>query len=205
MTTETAPYRVIREATDYELREYAPQLAAETIVGGDFDAAASVGFSRLAGYIFGKNKGQRTIAMTSPVTQRGVVIAMTTPVIQARADGRNGYLVRFTMPAALTRASLPEPLDGNISIVELPSRRVAAHGFSGMWSDRNFDTHRATLRAALVRDHLVAVGEPEVARYDPPWTLWFLRRNEILFDVAGAVGSVAEPRYAGAVSQTRGT
>ncbi|WP_261868727.1 heme-binding protein [Psychrobacter sp. JCM 18901] len=32
----------------------------------------------------------------------------------------------------------------------------------------------------MQNQNLTPIGEPELARYNPPWTLPFLRRNEVM-------------------------
>jgi hypothetical protein len=182
MAIEKPSYRVLERREAFELREYAPYLVAETVVGGSREEAGNAGFRVLAGYIFGKNRGEKKIAMTAPVTQaEPSKIAMTAPVAQAGQEGR--WTIQFMMPAAYTLETLPEPLDSSISFRVLPARRVAAHVYSGTWSTRRYEEHLATLRAALAAAGLTAVGEPIWARYDPPYMPWFLRTNEILLQL----------------------
>jgi hypothetical protein len=183
MAIEKPSYRVVERRGDFELREYAPYLVAETVVGGSREEAGNAGFRILAGYIFGKNRGEKKIAMTAPVTQaEPAKIAMTAPVTQAGQEGR--WIIQFMMPSAFTLETLPEPLDPAISFRVVPARRVAAHTYSGTWSASRYDEHLATLRAALASAGLTAVGEPTWARYDPPFMPWFLRTNEILVELA---------------------
>jgi len=183
MAIEKPSYRVVERREAFEIREYAPYLVAETVVGGSREEAGNAGFRILAGYIFGKNRGEKKIAMTAPVTQaEPAKIAMTAPVAQAGQEGR--WTIQFMMPSAYTVESLPEPLDPAISFRTMPARRVAAHTYSGTWSASRYEEHLATLRTALAEAGLTAVGEPIWARYDPPFKPWFLRTNEILVELA---------------------
>jgi len=183
MALEKPSYRVVERREAYEIREYAPYLVAETVVGGSREEAGNAGFRILAGYIFGKNRGEKKIAMTAPVTQaEPAKIAMTAPVVQAGDEGR--WVIQFMMPSAYTLETLPEPLDTAISFRVVPARRVAAHRYSGTWSVTRYEEHLARLRAALAADGLTAAGEPVWARYDPPFMPWFLRTNEILVELA---------------------
>jgi hypothetical protein len=184
-------YEVVRKLPAFELRRYAPYLVAETEVTGTREAAGNAGFRTLAGYIFGKNRGDRKIAMTAPVAQaEGRKLAMTAPVAQARRAGEEGpgeaaWVIAFVMPSGETLDTLPEPLDPAVRFREVPARRVAALRYSGTWSERRYLEALAALREAMRHEGLEAAGEPVWARYDPPWTPWFLRRNEIWIDVAG--------------------
>lgn len=184
MAIETPTYRVTQRFDAFEIRAYADQIVAETEVEGSLEDAGNQAFGKLAGYIFGKNQGDKKIAMTAPVTQtRGIKIAMTAPVTQATlAEGR--YVVRFTMPADYSMDSLPKPLDASVRLAAVPGKRLAVLRYSGTWSRRNYEEHLAKLRQALVAQGVSVVGEPIWARYDPPWKPWFLRHNEIMFEVA---------------------
>jgi hypothetical protein len=183
MAIEKPSYTVVEKKDGFELRDYPSYLVAETVVGGSREEAGNAGFRILAGYIFGKNRGEKKIAMTAPVTQsEPAKIAMTAPVAQAGEEGR--WTIQFMMPAAYTLETLPEPLDPAVSFRVMPARRVAAHTYSGTWSASRYEEHLATLRAALASAGLMAVGEPTWARYDPPYMPWFLRTNEILLELA---------------------
>jgi hypothetical protein len=183
MAIEKPSYRVVERREAFEIREYAPYLVAETVVGGSREEAGNAGFRILAGYIFGKNRGEKKIAMTAPVTQAEPArIAMTAPVAQSGEEGR--WVIQFMMPSAFTLETLPEPLDPAVTFRVVPARRVAAHAYSGTWSASRYEEHLATLRAALASAGLTAVGEPVWARYDPPFMPWFLRTNEILLELA---------------------
>jgi len=182
MALEKPSYRVVEHREAFEVREYAPYLVAETVVGGSREEAGNAGFRILAGYISGKNRGEKKIAMTAPVTQsEPAKIAMTAPVAQAGQEGR--WTIQFMMPSAYTLETLPEPLDPAITFRVVAARRVAAHTYSGTWSTSRYEEHLATLRSALASAGLTAVGEPIWARYDPPFMPWFLRTNEILLEL----------------------
>ncbi len=123
--------------------------------------------------------------MTAPVTQiAGQKIAMTAPIEQS--EEQSGWDVRFTMPSAYSLSALPQPIEPRIQLLEVPARRMAAVTFSGFWSDSNLQSHQAQLLAFLRRHHLTAVSAPVYAYYDPPWTPWFWRTNEVLVEVAAA-------------------
>jgi hypothetical protein len=163
----------------FDVRRYAPYLVAEVVVPGPADEVGAQGFRLLAAYIFGKNRGARTMAMTTPVTQtqRPITIPMTTPVTQNVTAG--GFLVRFVMPPEYTLATLPEPLDDSIALREVPEQRIAVLRYSGSWSQRRYEEHLAILRAAVIAAGFTATGEPTLARYNAPYVLPFLRRNEV--------------------------
>jgi hypothetical protein len=179
-------YTVMKKSGDVELRRYAPVVRAVTVVSDvGWDQALNEGFRRLAGYIFGGNTRRQSIAMTAPVTAQpassSMQIAMTAPVTAQPAA--RGVRVTFTMPAEHTLATLPTPQDRSVTLEAVDERLVAVRRFSGFASAGAFERERTALRNGLSALGVVAVGEVELARYDPPWTLPFLRRNEVAVDV----------------------
>ena len=176
-------YTVVQKTDVFEVRQYAPYFVAEVVVPGPASEAGSQGFSLLGGYIFGKNKGERKLEMTAPVTQTPlpaqppIKLEMTAPVTQAATRG--GFLVQFVMPKGYTLATLPEPLDARVKLREVPGSRVAVIRFSGSWSQSTFEENLQTLRQAVAAAGLATAGEPVSSRYNSPFSLPFLRRNEI--------------------------
>ena len=166
-----------------EIRQYEPYAVAQVLVAGPADVAGNQAFPILAGYIFGKNKGDTKFAMTAPVTQTAepVKMEMTAPVTQVATSG--GFIVQFVLPKGVTLASAPEPLDSRVHLQEVPGSRVAVIRYSGFWSQGNYDKHLAKLQSELKAEHMVWIGEPILSRYDPPFTPWFMRRNEIWLSV----------------------
>jgi len=180
MAIEEAAYRVVEKDGACEIRDYAPHVLAETLVDGDLEQAGNAAFRPLFRYISGANRARAKVAMTAPVSQApvGEKIAMTAPVGQERRSGR--WAVSFMMPAAYTRETLPEPDDPRVVLRAVPARRMAAVRYSGTWSEKRYAQHRAALESWLAKKGLTAAGDPVWARYNPPFTPWFLRRNEIL-------------------------
>lgn len=198
MAYEAPRYDVVEKNEAFEIRRYAPYIVAETAVEGDFGDAGRDAFRRLAGYIFGGNDGGARVPMTAPVMQeaKGAKIAMTVPVNMDRQDGR--WVMTFMMPSGYTLATLPRPKDPRIAFREIPARTLAVRRFSGTGRETAFREQEAILRGALKDAGIDAAGEPVYARYDPPWTPWFLRRNEVLLEVPGRGGRRARARVAGA-------
>lgn len=184
MAIEEAEYSVIRGKGDIEIREYAPSIVAETIVFDDFEDAGNAAFRKLFDYISGNNVAREEIAMTAPVSQekKPEKISMTAPVAQRTADG--GWAVSFMMPAAYTMETIPEPKDPDVVLRYVPSYRAAAIRYSGFWSEKRFQQHLEELRTWMAQNGLEAAGEPVWARYNAPFTPWFMRRNEILIPLA---------------------
>ncbi len=184
-TAEEAAYTVLRSDGEIEVREYDEHVVAQTLVEAPFDEAARVAFERLFGYISGDNAGAAEIAMTAPVLAdpggAGEQIAMTAPVSGERAA--SGWRYRFVLPAGYSAATAPVPVDPEVAIAAVPASRVAALRYSGSWSESNMRRNTARLLDWVEANGLEAVSQPRSAGYDPPWTLPFLRRNEILVDV----------------------
>lgn len=186
MAIEEPAYQVIEKDGDFELRRYEPYIVAETLVEGDFGEAGSEGFRRLFDYIQGKNRKGREIPMTAPVTQEAASekISMTAPVGQERAAGK--WRITFVMPASYTMQTLPVPLDPGIELTEVPGGLMAVHRYSGTWSRQRYEAKEKALREFVAQKGLKIVGEPVFARYNSPFMLWFMRRNEVMIPVADA-------------------
>jgi len=186
MAIEEAPYKVLKSSDKFELREYAPHILAETTVEGDLKGAGNKAFRLLFRYISGDNRSRATVAMTAPVSQEkaGEKISMTAPVVQQRVGDK--WAVSFMMPSSYTMETLPTPDDPLITLRQVPGRRMAAVRYSGFWSEGNYRDKLKDLQEWIHGQGLTVVGDPVWARYDPPWTLWFLRRNEILIPLSAA-------------------
>eukprot|EP00457_Paulinella_chromatophora_P015082 gb/GEZN01015625.1/.p1 GENE.gb/GEZN01015625.1/~~gb/GEZN01015625.1/.p1 ORF type:complete len:237 (-),score=33.62 gb/GEZN01015625.1/:124-834(-) len=184
MAIEEPAYRVVRHlGGNVELRQYAPYVVAEVRVAGSAESAGSKAFPILAGYIFGKNKGDRKLQMGSPVTQAAVPkkLAMTAPVTQ-QADG-SAFIVEFVLPRDVTLETAPEPLDPRVKLRAVAPGLRAAIRYSGFWSDSNNEKNLAKLKDTLQKNSLSWTGEPMWLRYDPPYVPWFMRRNEIWVNI----------------------
>lgn len=184
MATEEPVFTQVLKDGAFEVRDYAPTIVAEVTVSGSQGQASGQGFRILAGYIFGGNTGRQSIAMTAPVAQRrvGETIAMTAPVSQT-SNGAD-WTVRFTMPASYTMQTLPRPNDRRITLRQEPGQRMAVIRFSGVANARQVERHSRDLQEQLRTRGLRATGPISMAQYDPPWTLWFMRRNEVMVPIA---------------------
>jgi hypothetical protein len=180
---EEPKYQVIRQLDNVEVRQYAPYVVAEVVLDATADDAGRQAFPILAGYIFGKNKGEKKFAMTAPVTQSSVAakMEMTAPVTQAAVSG--GMRVQFVLPDGVTLESAPEPLDPRVRVRLVPASQRATIRYSGTWSQANYDEHLGKLQAALSAAGVATQGPPVFARYNGPMTPWFMRRNEIWLEL----------------------
>lgn len=168
MALEEPEYDVIAEAENYEIRHYPPYLVAEVdVAGGSADNRA---FRMLAGYIFGDNDSEEKMEMTAPVESRENASA-------------SEMTYAFVMESKYTLATLPQPNDQRIRLLERPARTVAVRKFSGRWSESNVSKHQAQLLQDLEANGIRPQGAVELARYNSPFTPWFLRRNEIIVPI----------------------
>jgi hypothetical protein len=163
---EEPAYTVERawEAEQIEIRSYAPRIMALTTMQGDEDN----GFGVLAGYIFGGNDEEQKIAMTAPVQQT--------------MEGERE--MAFMMPAEYALEDLPTPEDQRVLFREAPAYMAAVIQFSGWASPEKADDNWQQLRRFLIAEGIDITGDPTLNQYNPPWTLPFMRRNEIIVPVA---------------------
>ena len=172
--TEEPPHTVQKLGDGVEIRRYETRIAAETTVTDDEESARSAGFRRLAGYIFGGNHGTAKPAGTN--------IAMTAPVAQSAGSGGD-WVIRFYMPSKWTMAELPVPNDDRVRLVSVPRETVAVLRFSGNRDGKAVADRTERLQNTLRAYGFDAIGDPTAWFYDPPWTLPFLRRNEVAIPV----------------------
>ena len=188
MATETPKYTVLIEDGTFEVREYAPRLVAEVSVSGDLDAASREGFRLLAGFIFGDNRVVSN-PLTTVTPAESSKIAMTAPVTVEPTEAGESFSisrvwrVEFSMPSAYTLATLPKPNNPSIQIREVPNRTYAVVQYSGMNTVSRINDETQRLLNWTKTKGLTIAGAPELARYNPPWTLPMFRRNEILIPV----------------------
>jgi hypothetical protein len=180
---EQAKYEVVESQGDIQIRDYVPMIVAEAEVSGERKEAINQGFRIIADYIFGNNAPKQNVAMTAPVIQQpSEKIAMTAPVIQ-QADG-NKWKVRFVMPASYTMDTLPKPNNEAVKLERVPGKRFAVIRFSGMAGEDSLKEHTDELNTFLKDKKLNALSSATYAFFNPPWTLPFLRRNEVMVEIA---------------------
>lgn len=186
MAIEEAVYNEVIKEGKFEIRDYAPQILAETLVEGDLEQAGNEAFNRLFRYISGDNRSRRKVEMTAPVSQepKGEKIKMKAPLGQERVQEK--WAVSFMMPASYTLETLPEPVDQRINLRQVPARRMAVVRYSGFWSEKNYLRYKMELESWIRDRGITIIGAPVWARYNPPFTPWFLRRNEILIPIGAA-------------------
>ncbi|MEI8058395.1 MAG: heme-binding protein [Actinomycetes bacterium] len=182
--TEEQPYEVISAYEGFELRRYPEHVLAEVEIDGTFETAGSAAFRSLVSYIGGGNA-------------TGVGLAMTAPVIQQRQHGETlntteiasgRFVVAFVLPASTTAATAPLPRDPAVQVRVVPTEYAAAARFSGRWTASSYGQHVSQLVESVRSAGLEIVGSPRFARFDPPWTPWFMRRNEVVVSVRDPSG-----------------
>ena len=204
MAIEEPRFEILEKAGEIEIRQYRPVIVAETFVDGDLDAASSTGFRLIADYIFGNNQSMRgaggqpseKIAMTAPVSvepaARPEKIEMSAVVnVEPQGDSVSGTMyskrwrVQFTMPGEYSMTTLPKPRNSAVTIRAVPGKLYAALVFSGFAGEAKAQQKADELLVWLKARNRRVIATSQLARYNPPWTLPFLRRNEILVEIAG--------------------
>ena len=192
MATDEPKFRILNQTEDFELRRYNAQIVAQTWVTGSQMVASNKGFKTLANYIFGNNTAptgeSSKISMTTPVMMqpngndggqdKSAKIAMTAPVNMQHESGQ--WRVQFVMPSQYTMQTLPKPNNADITIAELPVQTYGVIKFSGLAGENKVAKKTKALQEWMQAQNLTMIGTPELARYNPPWILPFMRRNEIM-------------------------
>ena len=183
MAIEEPEFISIEKKDAFEIREYQPKLIAQVLVTGTFDSASSKGFRLLADFIFGNNKtneGSKKIDMTAPVITRDASekIDMTAPVVSEETE--RGWYISFNMPKQYSKDTLPVPNNPEVKIIEVPTEKFAVITFSGLVRERKYAEMLNLLNEEMRKRNLEPQGPAILARYNPPWTLPFLRRNELM-------------------------
>lgn len=179
---EKPDYKVIQSEQNIEIRHYEPMIIAEVEVEGKREDAIRDGFRLIADYIFGNNKVKLDIAMTSPVQQQeSQKIAMTAPV-QQQSTGRS-WQISFVMPSRYSMESLPEPNNDRVRLKEILTKKFVVIEFSGTNSNENVTKHENQLMNYIEANQIKIIGSPKYAFYNAPWTLPFMRRNEVMIEI----------------------
>jgi hypothetical protein len=193
MAYEEPAYEVVGEYDAYEIRRYFPYLIAEITVDQPFEAARNEAFRRLFRYISGDNRTAESMeaGAVSATTRRGgtkikmtIPVVSTTPTAQPGPDDAPGFTTYFVVPSKYTLETVPQPNDTRILIRQVPERLVAVRRYSGRITESNYRENERVLLEALRDDRVTIAGDPVFAVYDSPFTLWFLRRNEVMIDIA---------------------
>lgn len=179
---EVPAYKIVKKEQNIEIRQYPPLIIAEVKTAGSRQDAIGDGFRILADFIFGNNEGEKQLSMNGPITQQeGIKIAMTAPVQQEQTDTE--WAISFIMPSKFSIDTIPNPINDRIKIIQIPSKRYAVITFSGRSTEANLTKHTNELEIYMNGSSYSKVGNAKYAFYNPPWTLPFLRRNEVQFEI----------------------
>ena len=186
MATEEPEFKLVSEEGEFQIREYDPKIIAQVEVEGDFDEASSRGFKLLADYIFGNNllEGEsQKISMTTPVEMTPLAenLLITSPVMDDQIN--NKWLINFVMPQEYILDTLPKPNNPQVNIIKVPKEKYAVIVFSGLIRESSYAEKADLLINYLNENRLTQQGAIKIARYNPPWTLPFFRRNELMVRV----------------------
>ena len=186
MATEEPEFTLISQENAIEVREYKPKIIASVEVEGDFDDASSKGFKLLADYIFGNNllNGEaQKISMTAPVEMTPLAedIVMTSAIMKSEVNHK--WQVNFVMPKEYSLDTLPRPNNEQVKIIEIPKEKYAVIVFSGLVRDSSYSEKAQLLNDFIMTKNFTQLEAIKIARYNPPWTLPFFRRNELMVKI----------------------
>ena len=165
---ETPKYKLIKKFKSFEIREYETMIIARTLVSSDYSEAASMGFRRVANYIFGDNDKDMKIAMTAPV------------LLNSPVDAEDEYEISFMMPSLYNKENLPSPNSSNVEIIDRNLGLIACVSFGGWATKSKVEKYHRRLNDWIKSERIQAVGKFYVAQYNSPWALPPFRHNEIL-------------------------
>ena len=167
MANEQPDYTVIKKDNEFEIRQYTNFLTATVETEGERDDAVGKGFRILFKYISGENKNKESISMTVPVMQK--------------SSGNNKWSISFVVPKKFNLQNVPQPDNQSVKIKNNPDLKVVVITFSGLFSNENIKENEANIRN-YIKEKGLKIEEPAIyAGYNAPWTLWLLKRNEVLF------------------------
>ena len=183
MATEEPEFKLISEEGEFQIREYDPKIIAQVEIEGDFDEASSRGFKLLADYIFGNNLlggESKKISMTTPVEMSPMAenLLMTSSILDDQVN--NKWSINFIMPQEFSLDTLPKPNNSQVNIIEVPKEKYAVIVFSGLIRESSYAEKVELLSNYLEENSFKQQGAIKIARYNPPWTIPFFRRNELM-------------------------
>jgi hypothetical protein len=180
-TWEEPAFQTRMQEGKFEVREYEPYLVAEVLMeGDDFDRTSSAGFRILADYIFGNNMARSsTLQLAGKAEVPSESIAMTAPVQMDQGEQPNQWRMAFSLPSKWTMETVPIPKDQRVRLRKVPAEKVAVLQFSGLLDSEKLGEREQELRQWVAKQEVLVTGQVRTARYDPPWTLPFLRKNEV--------------------------
>jgi hypothetical protein len=166
---EQLTFKLLKTIDSIEIRRYNSFIVAKV------DGLGDRGFNILFQFISGKNTATAEIKMTAPVISEE--IEMTAPILSEKES------IAFVMPKKYSLNTLPKPIDERIKIIEMPKRTIAVLRFSGRWSTSLFNKKSTHLMDRLSKEKIKTIGNIFSMRYSSPFTIWFLRKNEVAIEI----------------------
>ena len=164
---ETYPYSVSKQYDAFEIRNYEATLFTSVQLSDNkYKDASGKGFSILAGYIFGGNKTNEKIAMTSPVSM----------------SLEDSMTMMFMVPKKFKKETLPEPNQSQIKFREEPAKTIAAITFGGWANDEKIEQYKQKLKSALDTENISYTNRFYFLGYNPPYEI-FNRKNEVIVEL----------------------
>lgn len=180
-------YKVVTKKDGYEVRKIQPYLTAHVDVVGSYEEASNKGFKILFSYISGNNNLQECLDMKAPmlheVCQKGASIPMTAPVIVEDGTQAGTHRISFVLPKDYTFDTAPKPRDQRIVLEDEPAKTIAVYRFTWYPTAERVEKEKKFFAQMLKRDGLCVRSAISLARYNPPFTLPFLMRNELIVTV----------------------
>ena len=182
---EEPAYQTQMQEGSFEIREYSSYLVAEVFMEEEnFDEASGDGFRMLADYIFGNNLSRSaSVQMAGKAEAASENIAMTAPVQMDQGKKSNQWRMAFSLPSKWNLETAPVPNDQRVNLREISPERMVVLQFSGRMATQDLEEKEQELRQWTMKQGITVVGSVRTARYDPPWTLPFLRKNEVQLKV----------------------
>ena len=165
--TEQHAYTVIKKFEQFEIRKYEPAIFSSIKLGKkSYSESSSNGFRILAGYIFGGNEKNESIAMTSPVTM----------------ELGDSTTMKFMVPKGYSMNTLPKPNNSDITFEEQKEKIIAAIQFDGWANNDKIEYYTSILKDELAKAHINHTNKFSYLGYNPPYEITN-RRNEIIVEI----------------------
>lgn len=166
--TETQSYQIIKTEKEFEIRLYPSAIMATISMNAKtYKELSSVGFRKLASYIFGGNQSNKNIAMTSPVHMN---------INDTQSS------MSFVMPSDYNKNNLPKPNDSSVTIITTAEEYIAAIQFGGYANDDDIKKYAAKLQSSLKAKGIEYYGNFRFLGYNAPYQFWG-RKNEIIVSI----------------------
>jgi len=166
---ETPKYEVLKTHDNYELRRYAAGFAIET------KDAEGKAFGSLASYIG---------VMSAPQNEQKEQISMTAPVVSIPDQDESTMKMQFILPSA--NSSPPTPTNPDVKVIERPPQTMVVQKYTGGSTEADAKERVQALAEAARKDGYEIpenLGAWEWRRFNPPWTIGYLRTNEVCIPV----------------------